>query len=417
MSDIQIPQRQVPNVQFQPPDLTGISAIYNRPKPGEIAAQQLGQGIGGLLEQYYKQQQLKAQAFGEGGPYLMNALYGNGQQPAVAPSSGGMQQPPTAGMSGGISPGNYGPTPQTTAPTLQPQVGAQGAQPQPDTQPSNPIHHSVASGWPDYSGHVARIKQIQGQMQQASDLYGSSKYGLGQQKMFSDQLAAEKAAMEGEQLGATGPTEIDLKKQQLANEQQKIPLAIGQGSAEQQKGYNVQDQKIQAGFSALADYWKALQAVPSAQKGAGVGFLTSKAGSPAGAAAPALVAANKARTLAVSTLATALLPESERTNPEAIAEIAKDLPSVGDDPRVVSAGFADIYHKLATQHQLNTSGAQSAAQAFGGQIQPSKVPKMNFQPNGGMLTIRDSKGGMHLLPAQSLQAAKQRDPGLQVVSQ
>jgi hypothetical protein len=234
---IPIPQQQVPQMQFQQPDLSGIAAIYNRPKPAEIGATILGQGLQGALEAYYKNKQLQAGAFEAGGPYLMNLLYGSGQQASTTPQ-GQMagQQPPTQmpqagdsnqnppppptsagsmgqGQTAGVNyPTNGAATPQSSAQTLQtPQ------QPQQDQQPSQAIQASINMGAPDFTGHLQRMQQLQGQM---AGYQNMGKFGREQQQGVAAQMTGEKAALDAEQ----APIQYAKAQQDLANSQQQIPM-------------------------------------------------------------------------------------------------------------------------------------------------------------------------------------------------
>ncbi len=360
-----IPQVNPPAPQFQPPtDL--VNAYLNRPTAYQVGTQQIGQGLNSILENYYKQQQLKAGAFEAGGPYLMNLLYGKGPQtPSVMPGQTGSPQTPSS-----APPASPGAPNQSLAPSVPPSSG-QPSQPQPDTQPSQAIQASVAMGHPDFTGHLSRIQNLQNQM---AGVQGMGKYGREQQQGIGQQIAAEKSSLDAEQ----APLQYAKTQQELSNAQQQIPLDIGKTSGEVQQKYSVQDQKIQAGFKALQDLNDAWEKIPPNQKGPLVGGITKSAGSIASGKAPQLTSFNKVRDLSATTIATALLPESARTNPQAVAEFVKNFPTAQSSPEEKQAVMQHLYSELKNQHDLNTSAYQSAAQAFEGALKASKVPNMNF---------------------------------------
>jgi len=447
-ANFQIPQRN-PQYQGPVPIPTDLVNSYLNRQQQELQSIPAGlrQGINDYLDYQNKQKALQIEAFGQGGPYLMNLINGNrtnpntpnpNQNPGIQPSSGNVGIPPVAGTPGGATMGNNGQPAQTSAQTLSPNpspayangtppasqgtspgtggVGgespnaAQGWQPgQPMMHPTSglpqTIHdHMQSQGiggqdaqaqylaslglQPNQAGQLASMGQFGGRALQGLQTIGNLALQPGQQQL--QQQGIQKGQFEQSQQ----PTIAAKNQADLANAQQQVPNWIAGKSAEEQSKYNAEDNKIQAGFLALGDYYKALQAVPPNLRGAGVGIVTGKAGSAAGKQAPELVAANKARTAAITTLATALLPESSRTNPQAVQEIAASLPSVADDPKVVSAGFSDMYNKLNNQHQLLTKGSQSTVGAFGGTLKAAQVPKFDFSgQNNGTIRVRNKATG------------------------
>lgn len=154
-----VPQRTPPAPQFQPPtDL--VNAYLNRPTGYQIGSKDIGEGINAYLQNKYKQQELKQGAFKAGGPYLMELLYGQGQQASNTPA--------------GTTAGQVPPPPQTplTAQATTPgQVAGQAppsnqSQGQPGQAPqggyASPIEASVHGlGHPDFTGMLGQAQQYQ----------------------------------------------------------------------------------------------------------------------------------------------------------------------------------------------------------------------------------------------------------------
>jgi len=327
MADIQIPQRTVPNYSFQQPDLSGIAAIYNRPKPAELGAQLMGQGVNSALENYYKQQQLKAAAFEAGGPYLMNQLYGNGKQPvAPLPQTGDSNQNPTQqpGVGGG-TPTNGMQSPQGTAQTMPGQ-----GQGQPSIDPHAPggtIHTSVNSlGNPDIGGiHAAKIQALQQQMGQNAQM---GKYGQTLNVGLKDQLSAEQALMGQEQFQQSQARQQNQFEQSQNAEESRFQRGQGQKRAEaiankgaEQKPAQIQVDLLQKSFkdldSSLQKYYSG-PAIPGSgnlAKATG-GHIGSKAGKSVIEDSEALVSnLNKALTSRFGLAGQSLLSESYKVSP------------------------------------------------------------------------------------------------------
>ena len=177
---IQIPQR---TPQYVPPiDPTGLVEGYlNRQQQ---AQQNMGQAAVGLgetvnklrqqdLQNYLLKQQAKGSAFEQGGPYLYNLLYGNGQQP---------QQPQT----GASVPSNSPTTPAASAQTM----------PQATDQPAIPETIQASLNHPTLGIHAQKILDLQKQMGQNAQI---GAYGAKVNQGLKDQLSAEQALMGQEQ--------------------------------------------------------------------------------------------------------------------------------------------------------------------------------------------------------------------------
>lgn len=241
----QIPQRTPPAPQFTPPDgIIRDYLNYQRELPFRISGQ-VHQGINDYLDYQMKQQQLKAAAFGEGGPTLMNMLYGKGQQGAQgappAPKMGpanpaivGQSPQGDQSQASPVAPNPYGVANGWDQPSAQPQSQASSAlnpsaqtlPAQADNQPSEAIHASVQIlGHPDYAGHVAKMSQLQTQMDDADQQFGASNWGMKTQQQITGRMAAEKAIMDAQQV----PLNVAEKQgsvQHIQNENSLYPLDV-----------------------------------------------------------------------------------------------------------------------------------------------------------------------------------------------
>lgn len=221
MSDIQIPQRNPQYVAPVQPDPAMIQALYNRPKPGEIAAGQLGDAVKALYAQYIQQQQLKASAFGEGGPALYHMLgYDKspldigGSKPQIPSVAAAAQLPQPAG--GGSVP-----------PSQPPQAVAAASPGQPNQNPlSQDQYHAVAAHLgvtPDFGGYQKAIGDTTNEMVNSAQQFGPSKWGLASQKMLTDKLSALKTGMEAQK--------APLEYQKTANEVAMNSLNVAEKQA------------------------------------------------------------------------------------------------------------------------------------------------------------------------------------------
>ena len=129
-ANFQIPQRN-PQYQGPVPIPTDLVNSYLNRQQQELQSIPAGlrQGINDYLDYQNKQKALQIEAFGQGGPYLMNLINGNrtnpntpnpNQNPGIQPSSGNVGIPPVAGTPGGATMGNNGQPAQTSAQTLSP---------------------------------------------------------------------------------------------------------------------------------------------------------------------------------------------------------------------------------------------------------------------------------------------------------
>jgi hypothetical protein len=194
----QIPQ---PNPQYVPPvpppyDL--VNADLNRTQQAvQAGPNALKSAAEMLIQNYYKNQQAKAGAFEAGGPYLMNMLYGNGQQqPPQYPAQQPQGQAPA--QVGTPLPSNGAATPASSAQTLQPSVSGDVQPPIDPHAPGGTIHTSVNQiGNPDWGGiHAQKILELQKQMAGNAQM---GKYGQTLNTGLKDQLSAEQALMGQEQ--------------------------------------------------------------------------------------------------------------------------------------------------------------------------------------------------------------------------
>jgi hypothetical protein len=336
-------------------------------------------------------QKAKGEAFGQGGPYLMNMLYGNQMNAA-----GSTSLPP--GLS--LTP------PQQQQPS-QPAVSET-----PMPAPSEHIGNSLAMGHPqsggiDYapyqqnqstpgmsSSQDAYLASLGLKPNQVGELGGMGGFGvktLGGLKVMGD---LEQQPLQTQKLRndlALAPIDAAQKQQTLANSQSAVPMEVGSKEAEQQNKYQLPAVKIQSAMGKLQDLMTAYNAVPNSLKGSLVGMATSKVGSAGGKMAPEVVKYNKLRDEAIATLAAAKQPENTRISPEDIKQISKTFPSLADDPKVALDSIRGAFNEMQRLHDLNTQSAQSAASKFGGKITP--MPTMYLQtatgPNGHKIGSND----------------------------
>lgn len=114
--------------------------------------------------------------------------------------------------------------PQT--PQMQPQSAPMNQPPANDIAPqggvSEHIQNSIGMGHPDFTGHLSRIQQLQSQM---AGFQNQGKYGQNQTAQLSQNVAAEKAAMDAEVIPQTyekQQQEIELgKRKPVADEASK----------------------------------------------------------------------------------------------------------------------------------------------------------------------------------------------------
>jgi len=414
---IQIPNRTPQPYSPTPPPYDFANAYLNRQMQYAQAPQE---AMGQALDNYYKEMELKAGAFKAGGPMLMNQLYGNGQSaanpPPNYPQTGDSNQNPSptsqmnpqAGAGAAtISPGqpmaaganNVGQDVQTPQQPGQPMMHPQSGLPQTihDHLTANGVHPDshgqVLSGMgigqtqtqpqatpgnPNMGVHAQNIQQIQAQMAQNAQM---GDYGAELNKSLSERLAGEKALMEGEQFNVSQGAEQNRFETGQAAEQERFEegqnLKRGQSSADAQGKYNTPETKIQAATLKLQRLQDAYNKVPDNLKGSAAGAIPSQVGSVGGKLAPELVTYNKLREAAAVTLAIARNPENMRPSPQDIQDELKNLPSVGDDPRVAANLFGSTADDLKDMHTINTQAAQSSAHAFGGKIVPGQTPRLN----------------------------------------
>jgi len=199
----QIPQRTPPQGSPPAPPYDLVQSYINRPFQ---YAKMVPEAIAPILENYYKQQQLKAGAFEAGGSVLMNALYGNGQQASMTPQGG------TAGI-----------TPTVPTQASQAPAGATaGVSPQPGPTPSQPGQGAIPEtiqatlDHPTLGVHAQKILDLQKQMGQNAQM---GKYGQMLNAALKDQLNAETALMSGEQFQqGQARQEKQFKESQAAEE-------------------------------------------------------------------------------------------------------------------------------------------------------------------------------------------------------
>jgi hypothetical protein len=399
----QIPQRNPPAPQFQPPtDL--VNAYINRPTPAETATQGLGNAMNSFTQykqyqynKYLEEQKLKAGAFEAGGPYLMNMLYGTGQptasttaqgqvagtaMPSQAPSAPTPMPQGTAGVS--PTPQGIGQPQQASQPLMHPTSGL----PQTIHDIPGPLTPQANAGIggqnaqdqylaglglrPDQAGQLGMMGTFGNKALLGLKTVGDLALQPGQQAL--QQQAIQKGGFEASQQ----PIQAETNRQHLINEQQQIPNWIAGKSAEEQNKYQTPEMKVQAATMKLQELYDAYQKVSPSAKGAIVGTVTGTAGSVAGGVAPDLVTYNKLRDDAITMMAIAKNPENPRPSAEDKAAIAKDFPSAADDPRVALNMFNAAANDLTKQHNLLTQGAQAAASAYGGSIKPGKTPALNM---------------------------------------
>lgn len=399
---IQIPQRNPQYVAPVAPPTDLIQALYNRPKPGEIAASGLGQGVNALLDQYYKRKELEMRAFEVGGPYLLRREFSPNGTTASTTPQGQMAGtvPPSQSQQSAIQPNsNTGPVtagmPSPSASTANigqdtPQLGI----PQ-DSQPSSVIlEHAAATGH-DPTGHAA---QFSSQQQQAQENYGitdpAQAVGMGKSgqtflagyKTLGDlalqpgaQELQNQATQKGQFEQSQQPTIAARNKQDLINSQQQNPNWIAGKTAEMQGKYGEQDIKTQQGIKALQDFSDSWDQVGSNLKGPKSGGLTSKAGSLFSGVAPDVTTFNKIRENTATALATALLPENARANPLMVKELADTLPSLQSSPQEKQRVLANFASQLQNNALLNYKNNQAQAQAVGGSIKQTQMPTFKQQ--------------------------------------
>jgi hypothetical protein len=268
----QIPQASRNPPQGQPivPPYDLINQYLNRQAQ---VPQMLPDAINQAAEWNLNQQKLKAQAFEAGGPYLMNQLYGGGQQsqqqpPAQMPQVGAQPQQPTGDSDTNpnpTTPPNQGQTqgavgsPSQTNGNSSAQPSAQTPPSQPQWQPGQPLMHPT-SGLPQtIHDHLANNGIIQPDAQaqylaalglqprQAGQLGAMGKFGtsaLQGLKTVGDLQQQPLAAQKMQNDIAMQPTEAAIKQQQLANEQQQIPQANKKTIAEEVSKQGADSQQI-----------------------------------------------------------------------------------------------------------------------------------------------------------------------------
>lgn len=95
------------------------------------------------------------------------------------------------------------------------------------------------------------------------------------------------------------------------------------------------------------------------------------------------------------------------------------VPNGNDQPAYALDKLQKLKGFVATLEQGNAQAISNMASAITGgrvnTISPAGTPPPN--PSPGMVSFRDSEGGLHRIPSANLGKAKQRDPGLQVIGQ
>ena len=404
--------RTPPSPTFQPPtDL--VNAYLARPTGYQIGTQQVGQGINSYLENYYKQQQLKASAFEAGGPYLMNMLYGAGsgggvaggqtQQPAVQPSSGGMTNPPSAGTPGGATPGNYGNSPQTSAQTMPggtPPIQQSGV-PQDQNQGQVPetIQASLNMGHPDLTGLYTQAQQYAPMGKFGREM--TQNLATQAQLASAPQAAAQKDLEMKKTAGelAMQPTEAATKEQQLANARLENKLMLTKPVAEEVSKQTESNQRI----GQLKQMYNNLQTALSQNKPSILGNVSADVFQATGGRRGSSGAANVMN--AANPLATALNTElSRRFNSGEVQLLSQALiPQAKDTPQYAQQKMGNLRQIINAMQSGNEQSVQNVANALiggagavtGGRqlVQPPQnSPAINNQadydalPNGASYT-------------------------------
>lgn len=430
----QIPQRTPPAPQFTPPtDL--VTAYLNRPTGYQLGSQAIGQGLRELVDYQLKQQQLKGAAFEQGGPYLMNMLYGPKTGAPPAPSMPSYQGPT------GKSPDDSDPDQSSAA--AQPPATPNAPQAQQSSVPET-IQASLNMGHPDFLGLMNQAAQYQNMgkygREQIQNLQSQGNLAMlpMQAQKTQNELAmqplnvAEKAASirasnskfanpeQGAAIASGSPSAIAdayggvapvEAYNQAANKAMEVKKTIaGEVSKESESSQRIGQLKTLA-----SNLSKTLEKYQPGILGNQLGQVYQATGGRYGS--PGAAAIQNAS----NPLATALNTElSRRFNSGEVELLTNSLiPQPKDTPQYAKQKLANLNSLINSMATGNENNVRNVAAAITSGAIPNIAQQAQPQaaPVSDMVTIRDSQGGLHTLPSKNLDAARKRDPGLTVVNE
>jgi hypothetical protein len=178
---------------------------------------------------------------------------------------------------------------------------------------------------------------------------------------------------------------------------------------------------IQDDINALRPLFKGYQPVPFA--GTALANLAAKSGS-SGFGTQTMQTGKQIQQIVPALSAKVNYLLNKRFNAgEAAMLQANVVPNASDDEANATQKINNLQRLTAVMQGGDVNALGMVASSIAGRPVIPALPSSSIARSSiptapsGMLQIRDSQGGLHYLPAQALGRAKQRDPGLQVVSQ
>jgi hypothetical protein len=451
-------------IPFRPPE--GIIEQYlARPTGYQIGGQQIQNGLDAMVQYQRQKQQQKLEGinslaglYGNGGEWLANK-FGKDIAGATGLDLSNYQSPQsTTPPVGSTVPSNT-----SSSPDISPQ-SLSTTQPNPQ-DPSGLIAHSVQNmGHPDVTGMYSKPSSQPNQSVQPAqpgmnglagiNEFVSSHPGVGG-KMLTNQLSLakgygdiERQPWELEKLKndvAIQPLnnrklENDVARQPYELEKIKQDIRFAQTKPIAEEVSKQGDSTTRtAQLRGLFDQLKGAVNESAGGLKAGLGATAYKV--TRGAMGNA--AGNQIENLGAPLTAALNYELTKRFNEAEAGYLQKSLmPSPYDQPALAQQKLTNLDNMITAIESGNEANVKNVAQAlYTGQIpsnpttpQPGPRPGIQTIPgnhnhqavnadarqvqnSGGMVTIRDSQGGMHQIPSASISKAKQRDPGLQVVNQ
>lgn len=383
MSEINVPQ-----IQPQAPQAVNpfpiADAYLNRQQQGWQNLQQSIQGIGSTYQQLRQQkiaQQLEALK-------SISELYGQGGPGAV------QMYAPTINRVAGtdIIQQGQGAPPQQMQPPY-----SQGRQLAPDPNAGMPkqggvsehIKNSVGMGHPDFTGHIARIQQLQNQM---AGFQNQGKYGQNQTAQLSQNIAAEKAAMDAEVIPQT-----------YEKQQQEIELGKRKPVADEasKRGEDI------TRTGQLRGLFNDMKSAVSQNKPSAMAGFTGKVANMTGGRVGNTSAANMLNVSAP--LTAALNYELTKRFNEGEASFLMDslMPKPNDTPQFAQQKVQRLDRMISAIESGNEQNIKNMASVISGGKASTKTaqPLQTASLPQGRITVKSPTGQVGHIPASQLKAA------------
>jgi hypothetical protein len=355
----------------------------------QALSQAVPNAINDYIDWHTRQQQLKAGAFKAGGPYLLNALYGNQQPAGPSPAAPAVATPsgdPSAPAQTFQPPQNYSPADNSQMPWMAPQQNmsvdsSQGAQASqalmhPDSGLPQTIHDvEHAGGATDYQTQLKNIQDKMSGYDNMGDYGRDRQQGLATQAQVVNDMASRQQS--ANQFAENQSREKDQFKTSQDNEESRFERGQGLNESQFNRGHIGGEVSKQADVSQEIRNLQTLTNNLKTSLGTDIGIFGNIKGqiyeASGGRKGSASAAQMQNATIPLATNLNTLL--SHRFNAGEVAALSRSLiPEPKDTPAYQQQKLQNLTNLLNVMASGNQKNLDNVASAIMGRGVPEVSP-------------------------------------------